>query len=170
MRINFCSLTLFGILFFLFFEAIAFAQGQNRIICQPSPGKNILPPMIIIDGFPSGSYTLNGLNPATIKTISVQKDTLYDCDYKPVYNGVIIVSTKDSCNSGLKYVQEQTGNWILTHPLAEFKINGRTVLQDPERIKKIFQLNPSRIIKIKITEPEASGNKCKKGSINVKTR
>jgi hypothetical protein len=163
----------FGIFILILLPRNAFPQDYSKIrICDPSrPGPNNLPSLVIVDGLPSASNALlNKLNPQIILSINIKKDTLYDYCSKSVYCGLVIVTSKDSCNNGLKHILKQTDNWIFSHPLAEFICNGKTLDKDANTISELFQIKPSQVIKIKIIEPEKKKTKYKNGALLIKTK
>lgn len=129
-----------------------------------------VPTLLIIDGLPINSKLINeDLNTDIIKSITVKRDTVYDFEGKATYFGLVIVSSKDSCNTGLKNILHITDNWILSHPLAEFVLDGKTLDQDAIKINEFFQLDRSMIDRIKIIEPNKK-KKYKNGALLIKTK
>ena len=163
-------LIIIGILLFIFLPKFTFSQSQ-RIICGPLQSSTVgLPLLFITDGFPSAANdALSQTEPKSWSSINVHKDTLYDYSGKAVYCGFVVVTTKDSCDMGLKYILRQTENWIFSHPVAEFNVNGKKVDNDAKRTKKLFQIKPSQINKIKIIEPGRK-KRYKNGALLIKTK
>jgi hypothetical protein len=141
--------------------------------CQNSDSLNRgltreLGPLFLIDGLPL--YTMDELNkidPQKLASINLDMDTLFDCSGVAIYRGLIKVTSKDSLNAGLKYILKQTNNWIITHPLAEFKVNGLSV-SNSELIHKLYLIQPAEIKSIKVIEPRKK-TKCDNGFLIIKT-
>jgi len=103
----------------------------------------------------------------TIDSIFIQKGIVSNCDQKPLYNAIIVIMTKDSINTGLKYILAQTDNWILKNPMADLMINGKKASWIKELKHRLTLISPAMILKIDLVEPDFESKKCSNGLIKL---
>lgn len=131
---------------------------------------NRLEPLWLLDGVPL--YTHDECCKINMKNLSIniQKQKIIDCTGHAIYSGFIHVILPDSIHKGLKYVLKKTNNWITTHPLSDYEINGIIVNKEITLKEKLFALKPEEIEKIEIVEPNVAAENCTNGLIRIKTK
>jgi len=150
--------------------------GQDTTIVKLAPSLptiyNGLNPLFLFDGIPLySSEELNKVVDAQlIDSCTVTKDTIFDCNGQATYYGLIVIKTKASQNLGLKQLLKKTNNWILTHPLVDYELNGQIVNHDIESKKQLFTLRIDDIRTIEIMKPDINSINCQNGLIKIKTK
>jgi len=129
-----------------------------------------LEPLWLIDGVQL--YTNDETKSIEMKntSININKHEVIDCYGQAIYGGLIQVTTNDSINLGLKYILRKTNDWIFTHPLADYEINGVVVNKDITLKTGLFTIKPEMIKEIKIVEPDSILVNCSNGMIKIKTK
>ena len=125
--------------------------GQNKDIrIGPGPGPQQPGPVIIYDGIPYVSSKIWGENPELIESISIQKDSVFDCKGVLTNVGTVMIFTKDSINLGAKKILSLTNNWLYTHPHTRLMINKEIVDWDETTYHKLISLKPEDIVYAKV--------------------
>lgn len=127
-------------------------------------------PLNIIDGV--AQYTRNGddVDMSLVADVDIDKKEIADCKGTLHFNGIIRFTTNAQTHKGLKYIHKQTHNWIVTHPFAEYDLDGVFVGKDSSLQQKLFDLQPGTIKKIEIIEPSHQGGSCSDGVIKIVTK
>lgn len=119
--------------------------------------KSKLQPIFICDGILLRSIEQSDLpvDYRTIDSIYIRKDTIFDYKGGARYYGTVEMYTKDSVNTGLKYILNKTDYWLYQHPLASLKINGRIVKWNKRTTNRLMALKPEDITDIKVNGSDA---------------
>jgi hypothetical protein len=149
--------------------------GQDTAIVKLAPSIHTiysgLNPLILYDGIPLySSDELSKVDPQLIDSITVTKDTIFDCNGQATYFGLIVVKTKDSQNLVLKQLLKKTNDLILRHPLIDYELNGQIVNHDIELKKQLFTLRIDDIRIIEIVKSDTDTVNCQNGLIKIKTK
>jgi hypothetical protein len=115
---------------------------------------NKLQPIFICDGilFKSIEQSELSIDYSTIDSIRIRKDTLFDYKGVAKHYGTVELYTKDSVNTGLKYILNKTNYWLYRYPLASLKINKRSVNWNKKTVSRLMALKPEDIIAIEVVE------------------
>ncbi len=145
---------IFSILF-LYVYTTSFGQKKDiRIGPGPLPKKP--EPVIIFDGIKLPSSIIkeivNEENKKIIDSVSIQPDSIFDCNGKLLNIGIVKIYTKDSLNLGAKKILTLTDNWLYKHPLSRLMINNTYVEWDEKTYHKLISLQPNDIIYAKVRE------------------
>ena len=128
--------------------------GQNkdiRIGPGPGPSPKQPGPVIVYDGIPSVSSNIWAAeNPELIESISIQKDSVFDCKGVLTNVGIVQICTKDSINLGAKKILALTNNWLYTHPHTRLMINKEFVDWNETTFYRLINLKPEDIIYAKV--------------------
>ncbi|PXY01055.1 hypothetical protein DF185_10395 [Marinifilum breve] len=128
-----------------------------RIGPSYSNTKITLEPIHIYDGIPMNTKIFEALvNLNTIDSIVVLKDSIYNKLGEAKHYGIIELYTKDSINTGLKYILEKSNHWMYKHPLSALKINNSKTKWNRRIIRKLITLRPEEIIDINTVEPNST--------------
>lgn len=145
-------------LFTLAFSLIGFqTYSQDKDIrigpCY-SNINNKLQPIFIYDGIILKSIEQSDLpiDYRTIDSINIRKDTIFDYKGVAKHYGTVELFSKDSVNTGFKYILNKTNRWTYHHPLASLKINGRIVKWNKRTANRLMALKPKDIIDIKVID------------------
>lgn len=148
-------------LLFLYVSATSFGQKKDIRIC-PGPLPKKPEPVVIFDGIKSPSSIikdiLNEENKKNIDSVSIQLDSIFDCNGKLIHIGMVKIYTKDSLNLGAKKILTLTDDWLYKHPLSRLMINNTYVEWDENTYHKLISLKPDDIIYAEVIEGEK--NKC----------
>lgn len=122
-----------------------------------SPNRNILLPIYVYDGIPYGivgihNNVLIAQNSSLIDSVSVRKETVYNDRGEAKYFGIIEIFTKDSINTGLKYILQRTNYWIYRNPLAMLEINGKVENWDTKTTELLLKLKPEDVIEANVID------------------
>lgn len=127
--------------------------GQNtkiRIVPVPKQPE----PIFIFDGIRLTSNISKDIfskdNNEIIDSVSIQKDSIFNCNGQLVNIGVVRIFTKDSIHLGAKKVLELTDHWIYSHPNAEMEINNNRVDWCDSVYFKLTSLKTESILSAKI--------------------
>lgn len=145
-------------LFTLAFSLIGLqTYSQNKDIrigpCY-SNVNNKLQPIFICDGILLKSIEQSDLpiDYSTIDSINIRKDTIFDYKGIAKHYGTVELYTKDSVNTGFKYILNKTNRWTYHHPLTLLQINGEIVKWNKRTAKRLMELKPEDIKDIKVFE------------------
>jgi hypothetical protein len=166
-KLNILLLTLF-----LINVLIGFGQVTQDLRIGPNYSTNDskLDYIFIYDGIPIFEHNeIRKIikDSTTIDSIFIQKRIVSNCDQKPLYNAIIVIMTKDSINTALKYILAQTNNWILKNPMADLMINGKKTSWIKELKHRLSLITPDMILKIDLVEPDLKSKKCSNGLIKL---
>lgn len=136
---------------------------EKEIRIGPGPHINQLEPLIIYDGFPMTLINHKKILdfPDQIESISIKGDTLFDDLGVAIYKGVVLISSKDSINAGLKKILKETDFWIHDNFFGLIEINGQSQKWDSLTWSRLSRLNPENIIRIEVLESNDSENQTK---------
>ena len=138
-------------LFFALISMITLGQN-NKIRIAPVPKQP--EPVFIFDGIRLTSNISKDIfskdNNEIIDSVSIQKDSIFDCNGQLVNLGVVKIFTKDSINIAAKKILELTDNWIYSHPNTEIEINNNRVDWSDSIYYKLTSLKPESILSAKI--------------------
>jgi hypothetical protein len=143
-------------LLFLLFALISITSlGQNKEVqIGPGPLTDQPEPIFIYDGIKLTSkiskIVFSKENMIIIDSVSIQKDSIFDCNGQLINLGIIKIFTKDSVNIGAKKILELTDNWIYNNPMTELEINNKLVEWDDNIYNKLISLKPENILSVKI--------------------
>ncbi|MCW0481283.1 hypothetical protein [Gaoshiqia sediminis] len=156
------------ILCFIFLISLTCFSQEKEIRIGPSPHINQLEPLIIYDGFPMTLINHKTILdfPDQIESVSIKGDTLFDAQGVAIYKGVVLITSKDSINAGLKQILKETDFWIHDNFFGLIEINGQSQQWDSVTWSRLSGLNPENIIRIEALESNDSGNQ-KKGHIKL---
>ncbi|MDP4201515.1 MAG: DUF4919 domain-containing protein [Bacteroidota bacterium] len=127
-------------------------------------------PLNIIDGVAQYSRNGDDVDMSLVAGVDIDKKEIADCKGTLHFSGIIRFTTNEQTHKGLKYIHKQTHNWIVTHPFAEYELDGVAVGKDPSLQQKLFDLQPGTIKKIEIIEPSRNGESCTDGVIKIITK
>ncbi len=121
------------------------------------PKGNILQPIFVYDGIP---YGMDGIHndvilsqkSGLIDSVFVRKVTLNNDRGVAKCYGIIEIFTKDSINTGLKYILQKTNYWIYRNPLAILEINGKVEKWDNKTTEILLRLKPEDVIEINVID------------------
>ena len=137
--------------------------GQEKTIRIVPLPKNQPQPVVIFDGIKLPSSIaidiLNIENMAIIDSVSLQKDSIFDCNGKLANLGIAKIYTKDFVNLGAKKILALTNNWLYKHPLTNLMINNKNVDWDDETYRKFLTLKPDDIVYAKVRKAKKSNCK-----------
>ncbi|HEY9124823.1 MAG TPA: hypothetical protein PK252_04750 [Bacteroidales bacterium] len=106
------KITLFT--FFVFLHLMFIGQKQSVRIGPPCP-KQQYEPLFVIDGIripPSVGSKFMDEKKETIDSLSLQPDSIFDCNGKVTNFGIVRIFTKDSINTGAKKIQFLTDYYL----------------------------------------------------------
>ena len=133
----------------------SYSQAKDFKIgpCCSSVNNN-LQPIFICDGILLKSIEQSDLpiDPSTIDSLSMRGDSLFD--YKGIlkHRGIVEFHTKDSVNTGFKYILSKTNYWTYNHPLTLLEINGEILKWNRKTAIRLMALKPEDIIDIKVID------------------
>lgn len=140
-------------LFFILFNLISLGQDKVIRIGPPCP----LPkpePVIIFDGIriPSNMTQdiLNEKSKEIIDSVSVQIDSIFNCDGILTNLGIAKIYSKDSVNMGAKKILALTNNCLCKYPLTRLIINKEIVEWNEKTYYKLIGLKPEDIVYAKV--------------------
>lgn len=122
-----------------------------------NPKRNILQPIYVYDGIPYGiigihNNVLIDQSSSLIDSVSVRKETVFNDRGEAKYYGIIEIFTKDSINTGLKYILQKTNYWIYRNPLASLEINGNAENWDSKTTELLLGLKPDDVIEANVID------------------
>ncbi|WP_282013765.1 hypothetical protein [Marinifilum flexuosum] len=120
--------------------------------------KKDLGPIYICDGIPFKKiqHIKPFINSNLIDTILIRKNAVLNHLGDTVHYGIIEFYTKDSINTGLKYILEKSNHWMYKHPLSALKINNSKTKWNKRIIRKLITLRAEDIIDINTIEPNST--------------
>ena len=129
--------------------------GQNKTIrIGPGPIPKQPDPVVIFDGIKLPSSILknffNEEKKEIIDSLSIKRDSIFDCNGKLANLGIVRIYTKDSINLGAKKILKLTNNWLYKHPLSKLMINNTFVNWDEKTYHKLLNLQPNDIVYAKV--------------------
>ena len=140
-------------LFFVLFNVTSFGQNNILRIGPPCP----LPkpePVFVFDGIriPSNMTQdiLNEKSKEIVDSVSVQIDSIFNCDGILTNLGIVKIYSKDSVNLGAKKILALTNNCLYKYPLTRLIINKGIVEWNEKTYYKLIGLKPEDIVYAKV--------------------
>ena len=139
--------------------------GQEKEIrIGPGPDPKQPEPIFILDGIrvPSriARHVFDESNKELIDSVSLQRDSIFDCTGKLINLGIARIFMKDSINPGAKRILKLTDSLLCKHPLTKLIINNTSVDWNENTFNKLTSLRTDEIIYAKVKERKR--NKCDK--------
>ena len=142
-------------LFFLLIPMMLLAQ-EKEIKIGPGPLPTTPEPVFIFDGIKLPSdITKNILskeNSEIIDSVSIQNDSIFDCNGQLIHLGIVKIYTKDSINIGAKKILRLTDNWLYNNTQTELVINDISVDWDKKTYHRLTSIEPDNILSAKIKQ------------------
>ena len=140
-------------LFFVLFSITSF--GQNKEIrIGPGPIQKQPEPVVIYDGIRVPSMIIKDIfneeNKEINDSVSIQLDSIFDCNGVLTNLGIVKIYTKDSMNLGAKKILALTNDCLYENPLTKLIINKVIVDWNEETFYKLKSLKPEDIIYAKV--------------------
>lgn len=147
-------------LLFLFFLLISMMSLSQEKEIRIGPG--ILPfkpePVFILDGIKLPSDIAKGIlikeNSEIIDSVSIQNDSIFDCNEQLINIGIVKIFTIDSINIGAKKILKLTDNWLYNNTQTKLVINDLSVDWDEKTYQKLTSLKPDNLLSTKIKQSE----------------
>ena len=139
--------------------------GQEKVIrIGPGPHPKQPEPIFIFDGIrvPSSItiHIFDQCNRELIDSVSLQLDSIFDCNGKLINLGIAKIFTQDSINQGAKKILKLTDSLLYKHPLTKLIINNTFVDWNENTFNKLTSLRTDEIIYARVKEGKR--NKCDK--------
>jgi len=108
------------------------------------------------------------IDPSTIDSVAMHGDTLFDYKGVAKHYGTVEFYTKDSVNTGFKYILSKTNYWTYNHPLTLLEINGEFLKWNKKTAIRLMALKPEDIIDIKVID--SAKGKYKDGLLKLRIK
>ena len=150
--------TEFSVLFLLT-STIAFSQ-KKEIRVGPGPSPHRPEPVMMLDRIrlPASlarNILLDEQYEENIDSVSIQPDSVFDCQGELLHLGIVKISTNDSINLGAKKILVVTDEWLHRHPLSKLMINNRRRKWNEETYAELISLQSDDIIYAKVKKKKA---------------
>lgn len=103
----------------------------------------VLPPCLATDSFIDTKR-------AIIDSMSVEADSVFDCDGELTHLGIVKIHTKDTIHSGAKQILDLTDNWMYRQPACKVMINNKHLEWNEETYKRLIGLKADDIVYVKL--------------------
>lgn len=103
----------------------------------------VLPPCLATDSFIDTKR-------AIIDSMSVEADSVFDCDGELTHLGIVKIYTKDTIHSGAKQILDLTDNWMYRQPACKVMINNKHLEWNEETYKRLIGLKADDIVYVKL--------------------
>ncbi|ASB49719.1 hypothetical protein [Alkalitalea saponilacus] len=142
-------------LFFLLISMIFLAQ-EKEIRIGPGPLPVRPEPVVVFDGIKLPSDITKDIlskdNSEIIDSVTIQNDSIYDCNGQLINLGIVRIFTKDSINIGAKKILRLTDNWLYNNTQTKLVINDISVDWDKKTFQRLTSLDPDSILYAKIKQ------------------